>query len=163
MAVIHLSFRLRKCIGVENWRRLHYATYLVFTGATIHGLLTGTDSSRLWALGVYAIAMGLVVSLTVWRIDSARASAAARAAQPPVRPPAKAPQPVPPAVEASRPRPSRSAGEERQPHRPNRVVPVRVDHADALPLPEPGTPRDHRHGERRTDDRGQHVVGPVSR
>lgn len=153
MALIHVSFRLRKRIGVTNWRRLHYATYLVFAGATIHGLLTGTDSSRLWALGIYAVAMGLVISLTVWRIDSARAKAAAKAANKPVRP----------AVEARRPRPPSSAGEERQPNLPHGVVPVRVDQANALPRPEPRPPRDHRHRERRTDDRGKHVVGPVPR
>ena len=100
MAVIHLSFRLRKRIGVKNWRRLHYASYLVFTAATIHGLLTGTDSSRIWALGIYAIAMGLVVSLTVWRIDSARAKAAAKSAHA-----------VRPASDATRPRPQMPVGE----------------------------------------------------
>jgi methionine sulfoxide reductase heme-binding subunit len=46
MLLIHLSFRLRKQIGVRTWRKLHYATYLVFGGATAHGLMAGTDSSR---------------------------------------------------------------------------------------------------------------------
>ncbi len=81
MAIIHISFRLRRRIGVKNWRRLHYFTYLVFAGATVHGLLTGTDSDRMWALGIYAVAVGLVVSLTFWRIDSVKVAAAARAAQ----------------------------------------------------------------------------------
>ena len=81
MAIIHISFRLRSRIGVKNWRRLHYFTYLVFAGATVHGLLTGTDSNRMWALGIYAVAVGLVVSLTFWRIDSVKVAAAARAAQ----------------------------------------------------------------------------------
>ena len=81
MAIIHISFRLRRRIGVKNWRRLHYFTYLVFAGATVHGLLTGTDSDRMWALGIYALAVGLVVSLTFWRIDSVKVAAAARAAQ----------------------------------------------------------------------------------
>ncbi len=81
MAIIHISFRVRSRIGVKNWRRLHYFTYLVFAGATLHGLLTGTDSDRMWALGIYAVAVGLVVSLTFWRIDSVKVAAAARAAQ----------------------------------------------------------------------------------
>jgi len=77
MAIIHLSFRLRMRIGVRNWRRLHYATYIAFAGATTHGLLAGSDSSHLWALGVYAAGVALVVSLTTWRIDSARATRSA--------------------------------------------------------------------------------------
>lgn len=81
MAIIHISFRLRGRIGVKNWRRLHYFTYLVFVGATLHGLLAGSDSDQLWALALYAAAVGVVVSLTVWRVDSVKVAAAARAAQ----------------------------------------------------------------------------------
>jgi hypothetical protein len=53
--------------------------YLVVACATVHGLLTGTDSDPKWALGLYAVAVGLVVSLTSWRIDSVQVAAAARA------------------------------------------------------------------------------------
>ena len=67
MLLIHLSFRIRKRIGVKNWRRLHYATYLVFIGAAVHGLLSGTDSSRPWAFAGYAVAISVVVGLTAWR------------------------------------------------------------------------------------------------
>jgi hypothetical protein len=55
--------------------------YLVVAFATVHGLLTGTESDPKWALGLYAVAVGLVVSLTFWRIDSVQVAAAARAAQ----------------------------------------------------------------------------------
>ena len=81
MVVIHLSFRLRKRIGMRNWRRLHYCSYLVFAGATVHGLLNGTDSAQPWALALFAVAVGSVVSLTVWRVDSAKAGKAAKAAK----------------------------------------------------------------------------------
>jgi len=47
--------------------------YLVVAGATVHGLLTGTDSDPKWVLGLYAVAVGLVVSSTFWRIDSIEA------------------------------------------------------------------------------------------
>jgi methionine sulfoxide reductase heme-binding subunit len=70
MLLIHLSFRFRKRIGVKAWRKLHYATYLVFGGATAHGLMAGTDSSRPWALAMYIAASGAVVALTAWRILS---------------------------------------------------------------------------------------------
>ena len=46
MAVIYVSFSLRRRIGVRNWRRLHYLTFAVFGAATVHGLAAGTDRGR---------------------------------------------------------------------------------------------------------------------
>ena len=66
MALVYASFSVRKRIGVRNWRRLHYATYAIFAGATAHGLMAGTDTS--WTLGLYVGAVGAVVAATVWRI-----------------------------------------------------------------------------------------------
>lgn len=67
MLVVYVSFALRKRIGVKNWRRLHWATYVIFAGATVHGLASGTDSGRPWAAGLYAGAMGLVAAAVAWR------------------------------------------------------------------------------------------------
>jgi DMSO/TMAO reductase YedYZ heme-binding membrane subunit len=67
MLLVYVSFALRKRIGPKNWRRLHWATYAVFAGATIHGLAAGTDSSRPWAVALYLAAMGLVAAATAWR------------------------------------------------------------------------------------------------
>lgn len=77
MLLVHLSFRVRARIGVSNWRRLHFATYLVFAGATAHGLMAGTDSARPWALAMYVAATGAVVALTAWRITTPRRKAPA--------------------------------------------------------------------------------------
>ena len=65
--LIVLSFSLRRRIGTRNWRRLHWATYLVFLTATAHGLAAGTDSSQPWALSLYLGAVGAVVFATTWR------------------------------------------------------------------------------------------------
>ena len=70
MLLIHLSFRHRARIGVRNWRRLHYVTYLAFAGAMVHGLLSGSDSGRPWALGAYAVVTAIVVGLTAWRVTT---------------------------------------------------------------------------------------------
>jgi sulfoxide reductase heme-binding subunit YedZ len=72
MLLVHLSFRFRKRIGVKNWRRLHWATYGVFAGATAHGLMSGTDSARSWALAAYSLAIATVVGLTAWRATTPR-------------------------------------------------------------------------------------------
>ncbi len=69
--LIVLSFSLRRRIGMRNWRRLHWATYIVFLTGTIHGLTAGTDSSRPWALGLYLGSIGAVVFATAWRVLAA--------------------------------------------------------------------------------------------
>ena len=67
MIVVYASFSLRRRIGVRNWRRLHWATYGIFAGATVHGLAAGTDSGRPWALGIYLGALGAVTAATAVR------------------------------------------------------------------------------------------------
>ncbi|MCB0005943.1 MAG: ferric reductase-like transmembrane domain-containing protein [Anaerolineales bacterium] len=53
MFVTSLSFSFRKQMGQKRWRQLHYATFLVYLLATVHGLLAGTDSSGTLMLGLY--------------------------------------------------------------------------------------------------------------
>lgn len=77
-ALIALSFPLRRRIGFRTWRRLHWATYLVFLLATAHGLAAGTDSSRPWATGLYLGAVGAVAFATAWRALSRPTRAAER-------------------------------------------------------------------------------------
>jgi sulfoxide reductase heme-binding subunit YedZ len=66
-ALIYVSFLLRSKIGARNWRRLHWATYLVFLLATIHGFASGTDSAQPWAHDLYLGAVGAVAFATAWR------------------------------------------------------------------------------------------------
>ena len=65
--LIVVSFSVRRRIGVRNWRRLHWATYLVFGLATLHGFAAGTDSARPWAQSLYLGAVGAVAFATAWR------------------------------------------------------------------------------------------------
>lgn len=69
MVVVYASFALRTRIGFRNWRRLHYATYAIFAGATVHGLAAGTDTARLFF--VYLGAVGAVAFATAWRVLTA--------------------------------------------------------------------------------------------
>ena len=68
MLVVYASFSLRKRIGARTWRRLHWATYLLFALATLHGLAAGTDSGTTWALALYGAATGAVLAATAWRV-----------------------------------------------------------------------------------------------
>lgn len=76
MALIYVSFFLRSRIGVRNWRRLHWATYLLFFLATVHGVAPGTDSSQPWAHDLYLAAVGAVAFATAWRAFGRRTSPA---------------------------------------------------------------------------------------
>ncbi|HSC73114.1 MAG TPA: hypothetical protein VLB89_03030 [Gaiellaceae bacterium] len=67
-AVIVLSFSLRRRIGARLWRRLHWATYVVFAAVTVHGLAAGTDTSRPWVFTLYLAAVAAVVFATAWRV-----------------------------------------------------------------------------------------------
>jgi DMSO/TMAO reductase YedYZ heme-binding membrane subunit len=67
MTLVYVSFSLRRHIGVKAWRRLHWFTYAVFGLATVHGLATGTDTIRPWALALYTAAIGGVLAAATWR------------------------------------------------------------------------------------------------
>ena len=67
---IWLSSRVRRQIGFRMWRRLHYATFLVYVFAGVHTLLIGNDRSTGWGRGVVAASVVLVVALTAIRIST---------------------------------------------------------------------------------------------
>jgi DMSO/TMAO reductase YedYZ heme-binding membrane subunit len=67
MVIVYASFSQRKRIGFKNWRRLHWTTYALFAGGTVHGLLSGSDSGRAWALTIYLGAIAAVAAATTWR------------------------------------------------------------------------------------------------
>ena len=67
MVVVYASFSVRRRIGFKNWRRLHWVTFALFAGGTAHGLLSGSDSRRAWALAIYMGAIASVAAATTWR------------------------------------------------------------------------------------------------
>ena len=71
MLLVYVSFYMRRWIDVRAWRKLHWTTYVVFTLATVHGLMSGSDTPRHWAIDVYVGAVGLVATATAWRCVAA--------------------------------------------------------------------------------------------
>jgi sulfoxide reductase heme-binding subunit YedZ len=78
MLVVVGSFYARRRIGQRAWRLLHYVTFLVFVGATVHGLVAGTDSGSAWAWWIYVASTVAVVFLFVYRITISVAGRTAR-------------------------------------------------------------------------------------
>jgi hypothetical protein len=75
LAAVTASFYVRRRIGPRAWRLLHYATFLVFVGATMHGVASGSDGGSKWAFYLYLVSGAGVVFLLAYRIV---VSAAAR-------------------------------------------------------------------------------------
>jgi predicted ferric reductase len=67
-AVIALSFYVRKRIGQRTWRLIHYASFLMYMTALVHGLFGGTDSDAPWAQSYYWFSGGSLLFLTFTRI-----------------------------------------------------------------------------------------------
>ncbi len=82
--VVVASFYARRSIGQRAWRMLHYLTFIVFLGATLHGIGAGTDSGSTWAQWIYLGSATLVWFLLVYRIGISIADrrAAARSRNP---------------------------------------------------------------------------------
>ncbi len=85
--VVLVSFYVRRWIGQPAWRRLHYLTFAVFVGATVHGLMAGTDTQAPWVFLGYLVMTVVVVFLLTYRIalavGSSRAAPAAAAGESP--------------------------------------------------------------------------------
>ena len=68
MFIVTISFAFKKRLGQKTWKRLHYASYLVYIMATFHGLFAGTDSELLGFRLMVGGGLLLVVLLTGARI-----------------------------------------------------------------------------------------------
>jgi methionine sulfoxide reductase heme-binding subunit len=67
LAVLVTSL-LRTRIGLRTWRAVHWAGYLCWPVALIHGLGTGTDGAARWVLAVTAACALAVTAAGAWRL-----------------------------------------------------------------------------------------------
>jgi predicted ferric reductase len=67
MIAVAGAFYLRRWLGYRAWRWLHYATFLVFALALVHGAGAGTDSGTAGMRGLYAVTGLAVFNLGVYR------------------------------------------------------------------------------------------------
>ena len=72
LALISASFWVRKWLGYRTWRVLHFLNFPLFGMVTLHGLMAGTDSTRLGTQMMYIFCGLLVVLLTIYRVVHAR-------------------------------------------------------------------------------------------
>jgi sulfoxide reductase heme-binding subunit YedZ len=72
LLVVALSFYVKKWIGQNVWRSIHYLSFGTFFAALLHGIFSGTDTGNPWVAGMYLGSTLLVVMLTAIRIISSR-------------------------------------------------------------------------------------------
>ncbi len=71
-AFVTLSFYMKGMIGQKGWRMLHYATFVLFVGALVHGIWAGSDTKSQYAQDSYLAAGSAVLFLTFFRIFASR-------------------------------------------------------------------------------------------
>lgn len=68
--LVTVTFYLRKRIGYNRFRAIHYASFLAYIGAAIHGIFAGTDATLGTTQLVYLETALVVILLTaywLWR------------------------------------------------------------------------------------------------
>jgi predicted ferric reductase len=73
--IIALTFYVRRAIGKKTWRVIHYASFVCYLAALVHGLLSGTDTGMLWAQDFYWITGAGLLFVLVYRILTSRKTA----------------------------------------------------------------------------------------
>jgi predicted ferric reductase len=79
--VVSFTFYIRRQLGNRAWRLIHFASYISYILALIHGLTSGTDSSTLWVQVFYWFNGGSLLFLFIYRllISTVSSSSGARA------------------------------------------------------------------------------------
>lgn len=68
LAVIVVSFYVRRWIGQKLWRTIHFGAFGVFLVSLFHGIQAGTDTSNPVVLGLYGGAAVAVFALAALRL-----------------------------------------------------------------------------------------------
>ena len=66
--IVAFSFYVRKQMGTRTWRLIHYASFLSFGMALLHGILSGTDTATTWAGNMYWISGGILLFFFIYRV-----------------------------------------------------------------------------------------------
>jgi len=67
---------IRNRLGLRTWRWVHWAAYVCWPVALVHGLGAGTDRSTLWVFVLTIACAAVVTGVATWRfVGAARAGA----------------------------------------------------------------------------------------
>ena len=79
LAIVGLSFYVRKRLGNRTWRLIHYLSFLTFVLALLHGIFAGTDNTVLAIRAFYWVTGASLLFLLVYRVLITKFTARKRA------------------------------------------------------------------------------------
>jgi sulfoxide reductase heme-binding subunit YedZ len=68
LVALVITSLLRERLGHTAWRLIHWAAYLCWPVAVLHGLGTGTDTKLGWVLALNALCVASVIGAVWWRL-----------------------------------------------------------------------------------------------
>jgi len=72
LVALAITNHYRKRLPYSFWRKAHYLNFAVWTLASVHGLMSGTDRGTVWLALLYGLSVASVVTLLVWRFGGSR-------------------------------------------------------------------------------------------
>jgi hypothetical protein len=67
LIALAITNHYRNRLPYSFWRKAHYLNFAVWTLASVHGLMAGTDRGAAWLAILYGVAVATVLMLLVWR------------------------------------------------------------------------------------------------
>ena len=67
LLALAITNHYRKRLPYSLWRKAHYVNFAVWTLASLHGVMSGTDRGVWWLAMIYGLSVASVVTLLVWR------------------------------------------------------------------------------------------------
>lgn len=68
LVALVITSLVRERLGPRLWRLLHWAAYLCWPVAVLHGLGTGTDTRLGWVIALNAVCVAAVIGAVWWRL-----------------------------------------------------------------------------------------------
>ncbi len=68
LLALAITNHYRKRMPYRWWRLAHYANFGVWSLASVHGILAGTDRSATWLAVLYGASIAVVLALIAWRV-----------------------------------------------------------------------------------------------
>jgi methionine sulfoxide reductase heme-binding subunit len=72
LLALAITNHYRKRLPYSFWRKAHYLNFAVWTLASVHGLMSGTDRGAAWLAILYGVAVAGVLMMLVWRFGGPR-------------------------------------------------------------------------------------------
>jgi sulfoxide reductase heme-binding subunit YedZ len=67
LLALAITNHYRRRLPYRFWRTAHYLNFAIWTLASLHGLMSGTDRGAVWLAIIYGVSVASVVMLLFWR------------------------------------------------------------------------------------------------